>query len=353
MSRITNNLSAGDTGRISQINNLRTEAKASSYLFAFANDPADLKVNISPAQVYFGSSLVEYAGGESPEFTAPSTNPRIDIISIKDDGTITRTAGTESASPTAPDVPPGEVPIAQVFNRVGQTEINDEDDSSNGYIQKDLRPFLSIGDYDAQEFTENGTWIKPFNKTMALVEMWGAGGSGASRESGTSPRLASGGAGGAYTSFLIPLSLVDLNEAVVVGEGGEGVSGNNNGNPGGESSVFGVTAGGGQGGRQTAGSETSNLLALGGEITGDIKEKVRPKVEDGGNGATAGADSQDAEDTESAGTGGGASRSNYWVGNVGSAGTSKLGRAGNGGGAVTGGGTSGAGQDGFIKITSF
>ena len=149
MTRLTSDLSPGDTGRIEHYNDLRTEAKASSYLFAFEQSTPDLTLKVSPGQIYFGSTLVEFAGGNSPSFTAPTTNPRIDILSINDSGTLVRTAGDEDASPSAPSVPAGEIPIAQVYNRVGQTSIKDEDDSSNGYIQKDLRPFLNTtGAYD-------------------------------------------------------------------------------------------------------------------------------------------------------------------------------------------------------------
>ena len=147
MTRLTSDLSAGDTGRIEQYNDMRTEAKASSYLFAFEQSTPDLTLKVSPGQIYFGSTLVEFAGGNSPSFTAPTTHPRIDILSINSSGTLVRTAGDEDASPTAPAVPAGNLPIAQIFNRVGQTSIKDEDDSSNGYIEKDLRPFIRLSEW--------------------------------------------------------------------------------------------------------------------------------------------------------------------------------------------------------------
>ncbi len=115
---------------------------SASYLKAYQQSTPDLTLLVAKGNVYFGATLVEFAGGNSPSFTAPSSDPRIDILSLNDSGTLTRTAGTEDASPTAPDVPAGNIPICSVYNRVGQTEILDEDDSSEGYIYKDLRGFI-------------------------------------------------------------------------------------------------------------------------------------------------------------------------------------------------------------------
>lgn len=67
-------------------------------------------------------------------FAAPSANPRIDIVQISTSGVITRKAGTESASPSPPAVDSGNLLLATVYNRVGQTSIKDTDDASNGYI---------------------------------------------------------------------------------------------------------------------------------------------------------------------------------------------------------------------------
>ena len=150
--RKTSLSTAGQTYRTNLYNDLREEARASSYLLAFAQDTPDLTLKVSPGNPYFGTTLVEFAGGNSPEFTAPSSDPRIDILTLKDDGNLNRVEGTEASSPEAPAVPTGEIPIAQVFNRVDQTSIKDEDDSSNGYIEKDLRPFMR----DNREWMELG-----------------------------------------------------------------------------------------------------------------------------------------------------------------------------------------------------
>ena len=142
MTRKTSEITAGQTGRIDQYNKLRDEAKASSYLLAYEQDTPDLTLKVSPGNVYFGSTLVEFAGGNSPSFTAPSVNPRIDILVINIDNEIEIVQGTENTEPEPPNIPVDVRPIAQIYNRVGQTTILNEDDSSNGYIQKDLRQFF-------------------------------------------------------------------------------------------------------------------------------------------------------------------------------------------------------------------
>jgi hypothetical protein len=54
-------------------------------------------------------------------FTAPASNPRIDIVEVTAAGVVSRKAGTENASPTAPTVTSGSLKLAEVYNRVGQT----------------------------------------------------------------------------------------------------------------------------------------------------------------------------------------------------------------------------------------
>lgn len=135
-------VAAGDTATISQYNYLRDDARASSWLLPHQKSTPDLQLYVEPASMYVDSVLVFFAGGNSPTFTAPSTNPRIDVLSINSSGTLTRTAGTEAASPTAPSLPDGDLPICQVYNRVGQTTILDVDTAGQGYIYKDTRVFI-------------------------------------------------------------------------------------------------------------------------------------------------------------------------------------------------------------------
>ena len=145
MSRKTNPVAGGDTALIAQYNSLRDESYASSMLLPRQQASPDLTLYVSDASVYFGNTRVDFAGGNSPSFTAPASNPRIDVLSINSAGTLVRTAGAEAASPVAPAVPTGDIPICQVYNVVGQTKLYESNVAGSGYIYKDIRPGLRNG----------------------------------------------------------------------------------------------------------------------------------------------------------------------------------------------------------------
>lgn len=134
----------GDTFLATDHNQLRDDAYGASMLRARQQDTPGLTLYVEPGHVYINGSRVAYAGGSSPSFTAPAANPRIDILSMNSAGTLVRTAGTEAASPVAPTYPDGNFYICEVYNRVAQTIIYTTDQASNGYISKDLRPFLEV-----------------------------------------------------------------------------------------------------------------------------------------------------------------------------------------------------------------
>lgn len=116
--------------------------KASSYLLALAQDTPDLTLKVLAGQVYFGGTLVEFSQANTSSFSVPVSDDRIDILSLSSAGSLVITEGTEDASPTVPSVPAGNIPIAQVYMRAGATSVQQDDDATNGYVQKDLRPFL-------------------------------------------------------------------------------------------------------------------------------------------------------------------------------------------------------------------
>lgn len=107
----------------------------------------NLTLQVQAGAATFATTFVAFAGGNSPSFTAPVTNPRIDMLSINSSGTLVRTAGTEAASPVAPAVPANNIPLCLVRNVVGQTTIRDFDSQvvGQGYVLTDLRPFIGIG----------------------------------------------------------------------------------------------------------------------------------------------------------------------------------------------------------------
>jgi hypothetical protein len=266
--RKTNPVSAGQTYRENLYNDLRDEARGSSYLLPYQQDTPDLTLKVNPANVYFGTTLVEFAGGNSPSFTAPAEDPRIDILSLNSSGTLIRTAGAEAGSPTAPAVPAGNIPICSVYNRVGQTEILDEDDSSEGYILKDLRGFIKLARSGIQVFTSNGTWTNPGARLIKVIVIGGGGGTG-----GYYGSITMGGASaGGYAEKIIDVSELASQE-VVVGARGLGGTGASVGNPsppgnnGGDSSFGDVEASGGGSG-STPGVGSGGDINLSGEAGG-------------------------------------------------------------------------------------
>lgn len=138
-------VNAGDNANASQYDNLRNDAYGGSFLLPHQQTTANLTLKIEQGIAYIGNTRVIYAGGNTPSFTAPSTNPRIDIVTIDSSGTIAITQGTEAASPVAPAYPANKAVIAEVFNRVGETQIFDTDQGgSTGYIYNDVRGFVGF-----------------------------------------------------------------------------------------------------------------------------------------------------------------------------------------------------------------
>jgi len=84
----------------------------------------------------------------SGTFTAPTTNPKIDLLYYDvSGGTLGITAGSEGASPSQPTIPDPKtkIPIALIYHRVGSTSIKNTDDSTNSYIMgRNVRPFLNL-----------------------------------------------------------------------------------------------------------------------------------------------------------------------------------------------------------------
>ncbi len=77
---------------------------------------------------------------------APISNPRIDVVTLRNDGSLYVIPGSEAGSPTQPTIPSTDVPICSIYHVVGETVIHDNDAqvAGQGYIQYDLRPFVQV-----------------------------------------------------------------------------------------------------------------------------------------------------------------------------------------------------------------
>jgi Protein of unknown function (DUF2793) len=187
-----------------------------------------------------------------------------------------------------------------------------------------------------QEFNTPGaaTWTKPSKGTVALVQLWGAGGSGGRAQGG---EYGGGGGGGSYTEYLFPLSALSSTETVTVGAGGASRTTNNTDGQAGGNTTFGslLTAYGGGGG---AGTDTPSSSNRGGG---------------GGGGGKAGAGGAGLGGSTFNGGSGGAGVSVSTAGSAGaggagvsgtSGGSSLLGGGGGGGGGNLAGGNGGSSE---------
>lgn len=147
---------AGDMSGSFSLSNLNNQF---SSLFQGDSSPLRPRAQSTPNMtVAISASLVEsfyspiwllstaplnYAGGNSGAISAPSANPRIDLLYITSGGTLTWVTGTENASPTAPNLDADGFPICYVYCKTTMTKIvNYEDKDANpneGYIWKDVR----------------------------------------------------------------------------------------------------------------------------------------------------------------------------------------------------------------------
>lgn len=97
-------------------------------------DPPSMKLVVASGRVNLDGTHMLYAGGTTGTFTAPVSNPRIDLVALNSAGSLVTITGTEAATPTRPSTA-GYLPIAFVSLAVGQTAITD------GNIA-DARPWL-------------------------------------------------------------------------------------------------------------------------------------------------------------------------------------------------------------------
>ncbi|MDZ4340442.1 MAG: hypothetical protein U1B94_09570 [candidate division NC10 bacterium] len=112
----------------------------------------NMTVRLDAGFIFSGGTLTEVAAQNSATITAPTTNPRIDRIVVDEaTGTVSVIAGTEAASPTAPAITAGKLPVAQVLLQTSTTQITNAiitDERAWGLMELPARRFRETGGPD-------------------------------------------------------------------------------------------------------------------------------------------------------------------------------------------------------------
>lgn len=134
------NWNAGDEITSAKLN------KSLAGLAVIAQAVPDMTLKVSEGVIRFGKSEVKFLDGDSPTFTAPASNNRIDLLVINASCGLEIIQGTSAVSPSVPAYPVTKFVIAEVYLRSGSTSIKNLDDSANGYIYKDARAYTVLLD---------------------------------------------------------------------------------------------------------------------------------------------------------------------------------------------------------------
>jgi hypothetical protein len=106
-----------------------------------------MQLYVEDGTYYINGTRYLFTGASTPTVTAPSSHPRIDLLTIDTSGTLAWTSGTEVSSPTTPTYPANKLAICELYNVVSETALydNENQQSGEGYISNDVRPTASYG----------------------------------------------------------------------------------------------------------------------------------------------------------------------------------------------------------------
>lgn len=129
-----------------------------------------MTITLDAGFVFAGTTLTEVAAQTSGTITAPVGNPRIDRAVIdKVTGALSIVTGTPNASPVAPAIPSGKVPVAQILLQTSSTTITNSmitDERVLWAVGRGLVGEMSIG----QWLKDNGSGALTLNINATLQD---------------------------------------------------------------------------------------------------------------------------------------------------------------------------------------
>lgn len=103
---------------------IKVVSRTSAMYAPHAQATPNMTILVDAGSFMYNAAVVENAQQTTGTITAPSSHPRIDLVAISQTtGVITVITGTEAASPTAPALTSGYIPIAEIALTVGQASI--------------------------------------------------------------------------------------------------------------------------------------------------------------------------------------------------------------------------------------
>jgi hypothetical protein len=225
-----------------------------------------LSIAVDSGATFDGTTVTEVAAQMTAPLTVPSTDPRIDRVVVDQaTGAASVIQGVEAASPVAPAIPAGSLPVAQVLLTPSTTAITNAMITDERVAAGTNATGGSL--INVQRFAANGTYTPTPGTTSIIVELVGGGGSGGGSGAPAAGQGAAAGGGSAGAFARTRLTSGFSGVAVTVGSGGAGTSAGSVTGNNGTASSFGslASAPGGLGG--SAGPDIGAPALFGGAGT--------------------------------------------------------------------------------------
>ena len=156
-----------DTGTTYPLNidaAVKVMSRIAASFAAHEQSTPDMTVRVDAGVILDGTTLTEVTAQDTGTITAPSGDPRIDRVVIDaSTGAVSVITGSEAASPSAPAITSGKLPIAQVSLSVGQSTIQNADIT-------DERVLYLTGAVDALTSSDIGSTVQAYDADTAKTD---------------------------------------------------------------------------------------------------------------------------------------------------------------------------------------